>query len=51
MMFKDKLSIPDDYGPSFEELETALREIARPGDIILTVGAGNVFRVGEDLVG
>ena len=38
------------FFPSFEELEKALRDIARPGDIILTVGAGNVFRIGEDLV-
>jgi len=38
------------FYPSFETLEDALRETARPGDIILTVGAGNVFRVGEDLV-
>ena len=39
------------FFPSFEELEAALRMTAQPGDIILTVGAGNVFRVGEDLVG
>jgi UDP-N-acetylmuramate--alanine ligase len=39
------------FFPSFEELEATLRETAQPGDIILTVGAGNVFRVGEDLVG
>ena len=38
------------FYPSFDELETALRETARPGDIILTVGAGNVYRIGEDLV-
>ena len=38
------------FYPSFETLEDALRETARPGDIILTVGAGNVYRIGEDLV-
>lgn len=38
------------FFPSFTELETALRELARPGDIILTVGAGNVYKIGEDLV-
>ena len=38
------------FYPSFEALEEALRETARPGDIILTVGAGNVYRIGEDLV-
>ncbi|MBO5556152.1 MAG: UDP-N-acetylmuramate--L-alanine ligase [Oscillospiraceae bacterium] len=39
-----------DFYPSFAELEEALRETARPGDIILTVGAGDVYRVGEHLV-
>ncbi len=36
--------------PTFRELETLLREIARPGDIILTVGAGDVYKIGENLV-
>ena len=35
---------------SFEELEAALRSLARPGDIILTVGAGDVYKIGENLV-
>ena len=38
------------FYPGFDELEQALRATARPGDIILTVGAGDVFRVGERLV-
>ena len=37
------------FYPSFDELETVLRAIARPGDIILTVGAGDVFKLGERL--
>ncbi len=32
------------------ELENALRRIACPGDIILTVGAGDVYKIGESLV-
>lgn len=36
--------------PSFEELEKALRFTAAPGDIILTVGAGDVYKIGERLV-
>lgn len=38
------------FCPCFEELESCLRSLARPGDIILTVGAGDVFKVGEALV-
>ena len=34
----------------FSEMTDALRSIARKGDIILTVGAGDIFRVGETLV-
>ena len=32
-------------------LGDALRAMARPGDIILTVGAGDVYKIGENLVG
>ncbi len=35
---------------SFEELERRLRETARKGDLILTVGAGDIYKVGEALV-
>ena len=34
---------------SFEELEASVRGEARQGDIILTVGAGDIFRIGEHL--
>lgn len=39
-----------EFYPTFEELEAQLRCIAKPGDIILTVGAGNVYKIGESLV-
>ncbi len=35
---------------TFEEIEDSLREEAKPGDLILTVGAGNVYRIGEHLL-
>ena len=35
---------------SFEEIESSLRATARPGDVILTVGAGDVYKIGEDIV-
>ncbi len=38
------------FYPDFDTLENALRAIARPGDIILTVGAGDVYKIGEDLL-
>ena len=38
------------FYPDFDSLENSLRAIARPGDIILTVGAGDVYKIGEDLL-
>ena len=38
------------YFHTLEGLTAHLREIARPGDLILTVGAGNIYTVGEALV-
>jgi UDP-N-acetylmuramate--alanine ligase len=35
---------------SFPEMLAALRRIVQPGDILLTVGAGNIYQVGEELV-
>lgn len=38
------------FSEDFDELIQMLRSAARPGDIILTVGAGDVYIVGERLV-
>ena len=38
------------YYASFEEIEKALSWTAAPGDLILTVGAGDIYKVGEHLV-
>nr|MCR5161322.1 UDP-N-acetylmuramate--L-alanine ligase [Lachnospiraceae bacterium] len=35
--------------PCFEQIEDYLREHAQEGDLILTVGAGDVTQVGSDL--
>jgi UDP-N-acetylmuramate--alanine ligase len=35
---------------TFAEIERTLRQVAQPGDIVLTVGAGDVYRIGEDLL-
>ena len=34
----------------FEELTNWLYDLAQPGDLILTVGAGDIYTVGEALV-
>ena len=38
------------YCSTLDQVADRLREIARPGDLILTVGAGDIYRVGEKLL-
>ncbi len=38
------------YIPRLDKAEEYLEREARPGDLIMTVGAGNVFKIGEELV-
>ena len=38
------------FCPTFDVIEDSLRAIAHPGDIVLTVGAGDVYKIGEMLV-
>ena len=35
------------YCATLEEVTAKLKELARPGDLILTVGAGDIYRAGE----
>ena len=37
------------YCPSLQGVTAYLRENAQPGDIILTVGAGDIYKAGEAL--
>lgn len=39
-----------EYYSTLEETTNRLRELAQPGDLILTVGAGDIYTVGEALV-
>lgn len=38
-----------EYYDTFERLEERLKELAQPGDLILTVGAGDLYQVAEQL--
>ena len=38
------------FCPTFEDLEEKLRAEAGPGDLVLTVGAGDIYKVGDRLV-
>jgi UDP-N-acetylmuramate--alanine ligase len=38
------------YCETLPEVTAYLRELAQPGDVILTVGAGDIYRAGEALL-
>jgi len=38
------------YCPTLEDVAQKLRELARPGDLLLTVGAGDIYLAGEALL-
>ena len=39
-----------EYYPTLKALTARLRELAQPGDLIPTVGAGDIYTVGEALL-
>ena len=38
------------YGESLPDVSAYLREYVRVGDIVVTMGAGDIFRAGEALI-
>ncbi|MCR5655117.1 MAG: UDP-N-acetylmuramate--L-alanine ligase [Lachnospiraceae bacterium] len=45
-----KRGVPCEYFPTFEEIENFLQKNYAPGDVVITMGAGNIVDVGEDLL-
>lgn len=45
-----KYDIESDYFPSFEEIEKFLQKSCQPGDLLITMGAGDIVLVGEHLL-
>ena len=44
-------NIPDSvYCSTLDKVTDQLRQLAQPGDLILTVGAGDIYRAGEALL-
>ncbi len=38
------------YVPAWNDLKATVRESVRPGDVLITLGAGNIYRLGEELL-
>ena len=46
-----KLGTPCEYFPTFDEIENFLLENCTQGDLLITMGAGDVVTIGEQLLG
>ncbi|MDO4647349.1 MAG: UDP-N-acetylmuramate--L-alanine ligase [Eubacteriales bacterium] len=46
-----KLGTPCEYFPTFDEIENFLLSNCEEGDLLITMGAGDILRVGEHLLG
>jgi len=46
----EKLGTDTHYFPSFAQIEAFLKENCRPGDLLITMGAGDVVKIGEDIL-
>lgn len=46
-----KLGHECEYFPTFDEIENFLLEKCTPGDLLITMGAGDVHKIGENLLG
>lgn len=40
-----------EYFPTFDEIENYLLNNCQPGDLLITMGAGDVVKIGEQLLG
>ncbi len=47
----EELGTPCEYYPTFDEIETSLLSSLTPGDLLITMGAGDVVVIGEHLLG
>lgn len=52
-LLKELKNYPNEYSyfPSFDEIENYLLEKCCPGDLLITMGAGDVHKIGENLLG
>ncbi|MBR4759298.1 MAG: UDP-N-acetylmuramate--L-alanine ligase [Lachnospiraceae bacterium] len=47
----EKLGTTCSYFPTFDEIENFLLKKSEPGDVLITMGAGDVYKIGEKLLG
>lgn len=45
-----KEGTPCEYFESFPEIESFIKDNCKEGDVVITMGAGNILEVGEDLL-
>ena len=46
----ERVSVPVSYVPDFSAVARTVGEVARPGDVIVTMGAGDVTMLGSEIL-
>ena len=46
-----ELGTPCEYFPTFDEIENYLLTNCEKGDLVITMGAGDVVQIGENILG
>lgn len=46
----EHVSVPVTYVPNFSAVAAAVAEVARPGDVVVTMGAGDVTMLGPEII-
>ena len=46
----ERVSVPVSYVPDFSAVARTVGEVARPGDVIVTMGAGDVTLLGREIL-
>ena len=46
-----ELGTPCEYFPTFDEIENYLLTNCEKGDLVITMGAGDVVKIGENILG
>ena len=46
----DKVTVPWEYAPEFNAVPRTVSKLTRPGDMVLTIGAGTVTMLADEIL-
>ena len=49
-LIAERCPLPVHYEPAFDKVVTLAAELAKPGDLVVTMGAGDVTQLGPEIL-